>query len=72
MTLVTKLAVISLCSSQPVKRRKTESKSPVNVIQGEKANAASAGGYNSDSDSSLDVEKWRNRVLQMTGVCKTK
>lgn len=34
-----------------------------------KAKVVAAGGDDSDSDSSLDVEKWKKLVLQMTGRC---
>ena len=44
----------------PVKKTKTEGKS---------AEVVSAGGDDSDSDSSLDVEKWKKLCLQMTGNC---
>lgn len=34
-----------------------------------KAEVVAAGGDDSDSDSSLDAEKWKKLVLHMTGLC---
>lgn len=56
--------------SVPVKRKKGECKSTENVNKAKKSKdmvVSAAGGDDSDSDSSLDVEKWKKRVLQMTG-----
>lgn len=55
----------------PAKRKK----SGENVIKAKKsktqmkAEVVAAGGDESDSDSSLDVEKWKKMVLHMTGRC---
>ncbi|XP_068180998.1 uncharacterized protein DDB_G0286299-like [Antennarius striatus] len=57
-------------SPASVKREKGESKSPVRVIKKSKtqtkADVVTAGGEDSDSDSSLDVEKWKKLLRQMT------
>lgn len=59
----------------PVKRKKSEGTSAENVTNAKKSKTqtkdklVAAGGDDSDSDSSLDVDKWKKMVLQMTGRC---
>ncbi|KAF0039389.1 hypothetical protein F2P81_007624 [Scophthalmus maximus] len=58
--------------SVPAKRKKTDGKSVGNVTKAKKSKTqtkdkvVSAGGDDSDSDSSLDEEKWKKLVLQLT------
>lgn len=61
---------VSQKKSAPAKKKKGEDKAAGNVITAEKSKlqpsdkAVAAGGE--DSDSSLDVEKWKNLIQQMT------
>ncbi|XP_037531235.1 nucleolar and coiled-body phosphoprotein 1 [Nematolebias whitei] len=62
----------SSSKKSPGKRVKSGEKSAKSVIKAKKpkldsaGEVAAAGGGDSDSDSSLDVEKWKKLVLQMT------
>lgn len=53
------------------KRKTSDSKSTGSAVKKPKAqtNVVAAGEDDSDSDSSLDVEKWKTLLLQMTGKC---
>lgn len=59
----------------PVKRKTPGGKDGENVSEAKKSKtqikgvAAAAGGDDSDSDSSLDIEKWKKLVHLMTGRC---
>lgn len=55
------------------KRERSKGKSGERVAKKSKTQmkdeVVAAGGDDSDSDSSLDVEKWKKLVLHMTGRC---
>eukprot|EP00064_Thunnus_orientalis_P014288 superscaffoldBa00002464_g14330 len=52
--------------SVPAKRKKSEENAVKAKKSKTKDKVAAAGGDSSDSDSSLDVEKWKRLLLQMT------
>lgn len=58
----------------PAKRKNSEGKSPEDVPEAKKSKSqtkdkvVAAGEDDSDSDSSLDVEKWKKLAQQFTGV----